>query len=346
MADPDNISASSSDTIPIAPPNPYYEIRAVPGKGYGCIATTPIPRGTRILADSALLSVPNAHYMASDIALAFAALTAAQQSLYLSLHSAHGQAPSHWPSSMHASVPARDKQRILEQHAARTAPSPSLLSIFQTNCMELGHGAGVFPHAARFNHSCVPNATFAWNERLRKETVHAMRDVGVGEELVICYVDVAHDRRLRAWELRHYGFVCGCVACGEGEDDSSPAFASAQRRLQLYDLDRETRRLRGSRLDDGAAQPGFAAKLLKMAALLQEEGAWDARLAGVFLDIALVCEANGDFMMGVRAGERALQVKRDAQGVDAADYKKYGEVLERIRAGRRREVGAAEGWRA
>lgn len=83
-----------------------------------------------------------------------------------------------------------------------------------------------------------------------------------------------------------------------------------------------------------------------MAALLQQEGMWDARLAGVFLDIALVCEVNGDFKMGVKAGEQALQVKKDAQGVDAVDYRKYGEVLERIRAARRREVGQAAGWRA
>lgn len=93
--------------------------------------------------------------------------------------------------------------------------------------------------------------------------------------------------------------------------------------------------MRGSRLQDGAKQPGFAKKLLQMAALWQEEGIWDARLAGIFLDLALVCEANGDYKMAVTTGERALQIKKDCQGTDFPDYVRYTEVVERVKAGLR-----------
>jgi hypothetical protein len=99
-------------------------------------------------------------------------------------------------------------------------------------------------------------------------------------------------------------------------------------------------------LPEGAKQPDFVNKLLRMAVALQKEGAWDARLAGVFLDIALICEVNGDLKMGVLAGEKAVQIKRDCQGVDFPDFKKYAEAVERIKASRRREMGGANGWKA
>ena len=222
-----------------------------------------------------------AAYMKSDIEAAFNTLDEHQKALYFTLHSGHGQPTSAWPSQIHPSVPAHERQRIEEQHAARTGKEATLISIFQTNCMEMGAGAAVFPHAARFNHSCNPNACFSWNSAIGKETIHSMRDIKAGEELTISYVDMEHDKRLRAWELRHYGFVCGCPACGDEDDESSFAYKSAENRLQIQELDRETRLLRGLRLTEGAKQPGFANRLLKMAVLLLGEGCWDARLAGV-----------------------------------------------------------------
>jgi hypothetical protein len=159
--------------------------------------------------------------MKSDIEATFATLSPSDQKTYFSLHSGHGQPASAWPSQIHPSVAAHERQRIEEQHAARTGKEASLISIFQTNCMEMGSGAAVFVHAARFNHACNPNACFSWNANIGKETIHTMRDVQEGEELTISYVDMEHDKRLRAWELRHYGFVCDCAACGDENDVSS-----------------------------------------------------------------------------------------------------------------------------
>jgi hypothetical protein len=243
MSAPNDAPAAQPDKAPVAPgsqlptrsyvehtdlttDNEYYEIRGIPGKGYGCFALKSIPRGTRILTDSPLLIVPMADYMKADIEAAFDALTPARKEAYFTLHSGHGQNPADWPSQIHPSVGARDRQRIEEQHAARTGPSATLISIFQTNCMEMGAGAAVFLHTSRFNHSCVPNACFAWNAGIGKETIHTMRDVAAGEEITISYVDGEHDKRLRAWELRHYGFVCGCEACGDEEDVSRYAYSS------------------------------------------------------------------------------------------------------------------------
>jgi hypothetical protein len=165
-----------------------------------------------------LLSVSIWHYLAEDIAAAFSTLTPSQQALYYTLHSGHGQPLSAWPSKIDPDVTGRELQRIQEQHDARTGASASIISIFQTNCMEMGSGAAVFPNAARFNHSCVPNACFTWNEGIERETIHTMRDVKKGEEITLCYVNMEHGKVLRAYELKHYGFVCGCEACGDADD--------------------------------------------------------------------------------------------------------------------------------
>ncbi|KAF3048456.1 hypothetical protein E8E11_006839 [Didymella keratinophila] len=260
-----------------------------PRKGYGCFALKPIPRGTRILTDTPLLIVPMADYMKADIEAAFSKLSDVAKLQYFTLHSGHGQNPADWPSQIHPSVPARERQRISEQHAARVGNEATLISIFQTNCMEMNAGAAVFLHTSRFNHSCVPNACFTWNAAIGKETIHTMRDIQQGEEITISYVDGEHGKRLRAWELRHYGLVCQCEACGDEEDESSYAYASAERRLQIQELERETQLLRG---------------------------------------------------------EKAMHIKRDCQGVDFPDFKKYAEAVERIKASRRREVGEANGWKA
>jgi hypothetical protein len=263
--------------------NEHYEIRAVPGKGYGCFAVKPIKRGTRILADDPLLIVPVVHYMHSNIQVAFDKLSADEQKLYFTLHSGHGQDPKTWPAYIHESVRPDERARIREQHNARCATDPSLVSIFQTNCMEMGQGAAIFLHAARFNHCCNPNACFSWNSKIGKETIHAMSDIEAGEEITISYCDMIHEKRLRAYELKHYGFVCDCRACVDVSDDdvTSFAFQSVGRRMRLGELEKQTRPFRGARLEEGARRQEFVSALLEMAALHQKEGDFTPRLACV-----------------------------------------------------------------
>jgi len=238
-------------------------------------------RGTRILEDDALLIVPIADYMLCDIEKAFAELTCDQKKLYFSLHSGHGQDPKQWPSYIHESVEPRERRRIEQQHGARVGNEPTLISIFQINCMEMSRGAAVFPYAARFNHSCNPNACFSWNANIGKETIHIMNDVAKDDEITLSYCDMIHDKVLRSYELKHYGFVCDCPACGRDEDESSFAYQSAERRYRLQELEMATRFLRGANLAEGAKQDDFVQKLLEMAALHTLEGDFTARLAAM-----------------------------------------------------------------
>jgi hypothetical protein len=148
--------------------------------------------------------------------------------------------------------------------------------------MEMGKGAAVFPHAARFNHCCNPNACFSWNASTNKETIHIMNDVAAGEEIMLSYCDMMHDKPSRSYELKHYGFVCDCPACaGDENDETSFAYQSAMRCFRLQELEHETRFWRGALLREGIQQPQFVNKLLELAALHRLEGDYSARLAAV-----------------------------------------------------------------
>ncbi|KAH8722595.1 hypothetical protein GQ44DRAFT_828902 [Phaeosphaeriaceae sp. PMI808] len=318
---------------PPAPFNKYYAVIPIDGKGYGCVALKFIKRGTRILADQPLLAIPTWHYLQSDIQQAFDQLSEDEKKLYFSLHSSHGQNPKLWPSRIHESVGTREKQRISEQHNARVSKDASLISIFQTNCMDMGKGAGVFPNAARFNHSCNPNAFFSWNAAIGKETIHMMSDIKGGEEITLSYCDMMHDRAARAYELKHYGIVCACKACVglENYDESTYAYQSGVRRYRLQELESETRPHRGMNLPSRVGDREFVMKLLEMAILHREEEEFSPRLANVFLDVALLCEFAGDFSMAMMSATKAVGIKKNCQGEDFPDYHQYVMIMDRIR---------------
>jgi len=91
------------------------------------------------------------------------------------------------------------------------------------------HG-GLYTLHSHLNHSCVPNISVRHLDRrsaLSRITSIAKRDIAVGEELVITYVDPSLGVRERRSQLGEWGFgQCGCERCvveeheGEnGEDD-------------------------------------------------------------------------------------------------------------------------------
>ena len=54
-------------------------------------------------------------------------------------------------------------------------------------------------------------------------------------------------------------------------------------RFRIAELDRATRYLRGSRLQEGAKQPEFVKQLLELAGLHKEEGDYSVRLAHMYV---------------------------------------------------------------
>jgi hypothetical protein len=75
-------------------------------------------------------------------------------------------------------------------------------------------GVGLFAGIANLNHSCRPNAVVVF-ERDSTATVAALRAIGAGEEVMICYIEEEQSLAARKADLVDYGFVCGCERCVE-----------------------------------------------------------------------------------------------------------------------------------
>jgi hypothetical protein len=94
-------------------------------------------------------------------------------------------------------------------------------------------GLGVFPLAARFNHSCIPNCTqsFISCDQTVRLFVYANRDILEGDELTIAYIDVGTSTsRRRQQLLSSYGFYCHCSRCSTTNDDGVVNAFKCQRR--------------------------------------------------------------------------------------------------------------------
>ena len=98
----------------------FFELKALPGKGLGCIATQSIRKGTRILEETPLLAISKQFYFGDEVESEFAKLSEEKKIAYMNLASAHGQDKRDWPQSILPSVDKMERRRITEQHAART----------------------------------------------------------------------------------------------------------------------------------------------------------------------------------------------------------------------------------
>ncbi|TID12995.1 SET domain-containing protein [Venturia nashicola] len=309
--------------LPDTPPNPFYEIRQTPDKGLSIFAQASIPRGTLILAEKALVRVTQAHYTTEHVEEAVEKLTPEEKRKYWGLASAHGQDPTLYPSKIHPDVPEHEKSRIRQQHEARTGSSPTALSIFMTNAMECETGAAIFEIAARFNHSCIPNAFFSWNAVRNEERIYASRAIEAGEEITLSYLDPFYEPSQRKWELQHYGFVCGCVACVDLDEEESFGSKSRERRFRLAEL------------VERGAYPGTFEELLKgkveIAVVMREEGLTGACLGDDYLSIARLVANNNppDFRFAHTAATQALDVYTACLG---ADSEKAMEAAKSVRA--------------
>lgn len=84
-------------------------------------------------------------------------------------------------------------------------------------------GVALFSLQSACNHSCAPNAvTSYWHNSSRLSLV-ALRDIRVGEEICISYLDECDRDRSRHSRQKllkeNYLFVCGCEKCLEQCDD-------------------------------------------------------------------------------------------------------------------------------
>ncbi len=110
--------------------------------------------------------------------------------------------------------------------------------IFRNNAYNTGEKIGLFPRIARINHSCKPNTSYYWSEKLNKRIVYATRKIRAGEEFFVSYIPLLHTHEERQKRLNRYGFQCSCEACtqkGAMMDASNNRRTTIDRALKAFE---------------------------------------------------------------------------------------------------------------
>ncbi|XP_006897801.1 PREDICTED: histone-lysine N-methyltransferase SMYD3 [Elephantulus edwardii] len=80
-------------------------------------------------------------------------------------------------------------------------------------------GVGLYPSMSLLNHSCDPNCSIVFSGPCL--FLRAVRDIEVGEELTICYLDMLMTSEERRKQLRdQYCFECDCIRCQTQDKDA------------------------------------------------------------------------------------------------------------------------------
>lgn len=201
-----------------------YEIRSSLNKGFGVFACQLIPRGTRIFSEAPLVALrPDQSHR--DLYSAFKVISAHRQRelLQLSTHVTTGLSLSRWGEALWYSL----RTIFTDVHGGWRSPVQAgsgslsehvrILSVFRNNSFMVSTPhikQAVFPRISRLNHSCVPNAQGNFHPGLGKFNVHALKDIGDGEEVSISYLpESGSPREARQEALNGWGFACACEAC-------------------------------------------------------------------------------------------------------------------------------------
>ncbi|KAK8125789.1 SET domain-containing protein 5 [Apiospora kogelbergensis] len=177
----------------------FYEDAEIPGKGIGLIATKPIRAGQRIMArtpavmiDRSALDTLSENESVALLVQGVEALPDLHRSRYLNL-TTHGSFV--------------DRQARISQIFA--------VNSFRTWVGDQGADFhSVFTEISRLNHDCRPNCVYYFDPETLSQKVYAVRDIMVGEEITVSYIDGFQSSAARRERLHeHWGFACGCPAC-------------------------------------------------------------------------------------------------------------------------------------
>ena len=272
--------------------HPLLELCLTSTKGLGLFAKSDIKRGTRILSETPLVTVPckdlsSPHELWGELEN----LTPAQLDVVHGLERNKELSDRGMRRGIRIAATALKGFRARHrQHAldAFVEMQVKILTTIKTNATSLSpeKGFGIFPLFSRVNHSCTPNIHASYNPSLGAHTVHAIRDIQPGEEILASYIDCIQPISERNKDLETYGVDCYCTVC----KSSSAAIASEKRRDRLHDIVRGLKAYNGQ--DSGPEPvpirliPKNPASALQVAdtaiSLLQEEGLTGMPLATAY----------------------------------------------------------------
>ena len=271
-----------------------YSLQKVPGKGRSLVATTNIPKGTRILSEKPIITVnsdePDFKKAQASIFQQVEALPEQQREAFIDMHNMH------------------PFKNAAEQY----------LGIVRTNALPSeieGDKAGIFLEACRINHACSSNAQKHWNENIKRHTVHALRNISKGEEITIYYLRVLNSYATRQEALKEkFGFECSCELC------SLPLVQrqkSDERLKKIYKLDSLIGKGAMGGMVDSPLR--FLRYVDEQVGLYNADGADDVGLPRAYPDAAQICLANGILARGRIFVTKAADAWRISQGSDTKE---------------------------
>ena len=280
-----------------------YTSRHIPGKGQGMFADRAIKAGVRILADNSLFSIADCNVndsIGERISLAFNQLSREQQQQFETLHCPD---PPTWTP---------------------------LVSRFLANSFEMGDmAAGIFLEASRVNHSCCPNAFFAWNGTRNQVTIHAVVDIPAGEEITVSYDYQFMPFAVRQDRLRRiYGFECDCAAC-HLDTESGRLGDLRRQRMEFLHLAIEKCKKDPSEQDNEELK--MVLEFIRLAKGERMDGQF---LSCMFQRASIRYEANESMALALKFAEMELESDRRLLGEDHPMTKDCVEDLEHLKIAR------------
>ncbi|KAM0212305.1 hypothetical protein ACHAQD_009881 [Fusarium lateritium] len=288
--------------------NQMLNIGEVPRKGKGLIATQKIAKGTRILNEEPIITVPedtsDSPALRAYIRRQVDALAWDQRQAFLSMCNIH-------PGE----------------------PSSQYLGIIRTNVLPMDSGGGIFLAACLINHACDNNAQKGWNDSIKRHTVYALRDIDKEEEVTITYLGVLSNRRTRKEALlKKFKFICSCRLC------SLPPHLSNESDRRLDDILKLEGLISKSGLMGILSDPKRVLRYVdRQVRLYNEQGPGDVVLPRAFFDAAQITATHGDLARArvfseraaagwaVIEGEDTLRVLETKQlARDPSSYNTYG----------------------
>ncbi|KAI1456442.1 hypothetical protein F4805DRAFT_458866 [Annulohypoxylon moriforme] len=220
-----------------------YTIKPSIGKGLGVFATQKIKRDEMIIHERALFSQteredPENGFSWECLKEGFDNLNDSEKSQYLSLSHRHlGLDTKTYDAirdslSMGPRMSDDDFQKNFQEMV-------HIVDVFNTNCARMHYSRyeyGIFPIYSRINHSCIPNARWAYNNQTGEMEVFAARDIADNEEVTISYLfqwESLHTFDNRDVHFLLRGFRCDCEVCLEPKPDRD---VRDKRRLRMLEL--------------------------------------------------------------------------------------------------------------
>lgn len=315
-----------------------FAVRRAAAKGLGVFATRHIGRGTRVLAESPLLSITTGKV--ADVLKAASSLGEDKLTRLLELSTNNSKKARR--ASLALSILPTLQARLTAKGHTSLATNRRIINIFLNNNFALGDVAGtrsLFPTVARLNHACVPSTQGNFNTVLGQFTIHALRDIPMNEEITISYLHdemALRDARQRSLEAG-YGFVCACPICAIGGHETHDS-----RRRKYHILLRRYQSLGQQQMSWKRGEPSCRnttshsdeTLLLdltrRMIDAYEVEGLAGRETASLYTIAAQHAMTAGRGELAAEMGRKAMGLERDAVGEDSPFYLVARGALERM----------------